>query len=87
MNISNLSFFDDHYTVYAEGNTISDSSCGGIAAYAVLAGMDMVDPGRLAVSGHSMGTWSSWSVAAAYSGAVNEQGVDISPKATVLQCG
>lgn len=87
MNFSNLSFFDERYTKDAAGNAVSDSSCGGIAAYAVLAGMDMVDPGRLAVSGHSMGTWSSWSVAAAYSGAVNEQGVDISPKATVLQCG
>ena len=87
MNFSNLSFFDERYTKDSAGNSVSDSSCGGIAAYAVLAGMDMVDPGRLAVSGHSMGTWSSWSVAAAYSGAVNEQGVDISPKATVLQCG
>ena len=87
MNFSNLSFFDERYTKHSAGNSVSDSSCGGIAAYAVLAGMDMVDPGRLAVSGHSMGTWSSWSVAAAYSGAVNEQGVDISPKATVLQCG
>ena len=87
MNFSNLSFFDDHYTTDEAGNAISDSSCGGIAAYAVLAGMDMVDPGRLGLSGHSMGTWSSWSVAAAYAGAVNEDGVDITPKATVLQCG
>jgi len=87
MNFSNLSFFDDHYTRDAEGNTIRDSSCGGIAAYAALAHMDVVDPARLGVSGHSMGTWSSWSVAAAYSGAVNEDGVDITPKATVLQCG
>lgn len=87
MNFSNLSFFDEHYTTDSEGNTITDSSCGGIAAYAVLADMDCVDPSRLAISGHSMGTWSSWSVAAAYAGAVSEEGVDITPKATVLQCG
>ena len=87
MNFSNLSFFDDRYSRDADGNAILDSSCGGIAAYAVLAGMDCVDPGRLAVSGHSMGTWSSWSVAAAYAGATNEEGIDITPKATVLQCG
>jgi len=35
----------------------------------------------LAVSGHSMGTWASWSVAAAYAG------TEIMPRATVLQCG
>jgi len=87
MNFSNLSFFHDRYTVDAEGNTIADSSCGGIAAYAVLAGMDIVDPARLGLSGHSMGTWSSWSVAAAYAGVTNGDGVDITPKATVLQCG
>lgn len=87
MNFSNLSFFDERYTSDSTGNTISDSSCGGIAAYAALAAMDNVDPGRLALSGHSMGTWSSWSVAAAYAGATNDAGVDITPKATVLQCG
>ena len=86
MNFSNLSFFDEHYVKDSDGNTIADSSCGGIAAYAVLAAMDNVDASRLALSGHSMGTWSSWSVAAAFSG-MNVQGVDISPKATVLQCG
>lgn len=87
MNFSNLSFFDDYYSKDDEGNSITDSSCGGIAAYAVLADMDCVDPSRLGISGHSMGTWSSWSVAAAYAGATNDDGVDISPKATVLQCG
>ena len=81
MNFSNLSFFHDRYTKDADGNAITDSSCGGIAAYAVLSAMDNVDASRLAVSGHSMGTWSSWSVAAAYAG------TDIAPKATVLQCG
>lgn len=87
MNFSNLSFFDKHYTTDDAGNAITDSSCGGIAAYAALADMEIVDPSRLGISGHSMGTWSGWSVAAAYSGAVNEEGVDIAPKATVLQCG
>ena len=87
MNFSNLSFFDERYTHDTAGNSIVDSSCGGTAAYAVLAEMDNVDPSRLGVSGHSMGTWSSWSVAAAYWNVTNEEGVDISPKATVLQCG
>lgn len=81
MNFSNLSFFDKRYTEDNDGNSLTDSSCGGIAAYAFLADLPYVDNSRLAVSGHSMGTWSSWSVAAAYSG------TDIAPKATVLQCG
>ena len=81
MNFSNLSFFDEHYSADADGNAITDSSAGGIAAYAALAAMPNVDASRLAVSGHSMGTWSSWSVAAAYSG------TEIEPRATVLQCG
>ena len=87
MNFSNLSFFDEHYVKDDAGNAIADSSCGGTAAYAVLAAMDNVDSSRLALSGHSMGTWSSWSVAAAYWNVTDENGVDISPKATVLQCG
>ena len=87
MNFSNLSFFDPYYSQDGDGYAIQDSSCGGITAYGILAQMDFVDPGRLAVSGHSMGTWSSWSVAAAYAGVTNEDGVDIAPKATVLQCG
>ena len=81
MNFSNLSFFDEHYTTDSDGNSMTDSSCGGNYAYALLAAMDNVDSSRLAVSGHSMGTWSSWSVAANFSG------TDIEPKAIVLQCG
>lgn len=81
MNFSNLSFFDDHYTKDDAGNSVSDSSCGGVAAWAALAAMPNVDAGRMGLSGHSMGTWSSWSVAAAYSG------TEIAPRATVLQCG
>lgn len=87
MNFSNLSFFDPYYSQDDAGNRITDSSAGGIAAYAMLAGLPCVDETRLAVSGHSMGTWSSWSVAAAYSGAVNDAGVSIAPRAIVLQCG
>ena len=81
MNFSNLSFFDDRYVRDDDGNFLTDSSCGGIAAYAVLAEYPFVDSSRLGLSGHSMGTWSSWSVAAAYTG------TDIMPEATVLQCG
>ncbi|MBP5160327.1 MAG: hypothetical protein ILP10_08550, partial [Lachnospiraceae bacterium] len=81
MNFSNLSFFDEHYTKDSEGNILLDSSCGGITAYAALAGLPCVDSKRMALSGHSMGTWSSFTVAAAYSG------TEIEPKATVLQCG
>lgn len=81
MNFSNLSFFNDRYTKGSDGSSLKDSSCGGIAAYGILAGFDFVDSSKMALSGHSMGTWSSWTVAAAYSGTA------IAPKATVLQCG
>ena len=81
MNFSNLSFFKDHYSKDDAGNSITDSSCGGSLAYEYLSKMDFVDSRRMAVSGHSMGTWSSWSVAADYSG------TGIAPKAIVLQCG
>ena len=81
MNFSNLSFFDDRYSKDADGNAIVDSSCGGVDAYGILAELPYVDASRLGVSGHSMGTWSSWSVAAAYAG------TEMAPKATVLQCG
>ena len=81
MNFSNLSFFNPHYSADSAGNTITDSSCGGVAAYAWMSTLEYVDNTRMALSGHSMGTWSSWSVAAAFSGTA------IEPKATVLQCG
>ncbi len=81
MNFSNLSFFNDHYSKDSDGNMIIDSSCGGTKAYEFLSKLDYVDNTRMAVSGHSMGTWSSWSVAADYSG------TGIAPKAIVLQCG
>ena len=81
MNFSNLSFFDPLYSRDSQGNAITDSSCGGVDAYRLLSELPNVDSGRLAVSGHSMGTWSSWSVAAAYAGS------EIAPRAVVLQCG
>ena len=81
MNFSNLSFFIDRYTKDDAGNEVKDSSCGGIAAYKFLSELPNVDKTKLGVSGHSMGTWAGWSVAAAYSG------TEIEPKATVLQCG
>ena len=81
MNFSNLSFFDERYTKDKDGNVLTDSSCGGIAAYAFLAGQPSVDKTKLGISGHSMGTWAGWTVAAAYSG------TEIEPRATVLQCG
>ena len=87
LNFSNLSFFNDHYSKGTDGSEVVDSSMGGVAAYAVLATMDNVDPTRLGVSGHSMGTWASWTVSAVYAGVTDEQGRDITPKATVLQCG
>lgn len=87
MNFSNLSFFNDRYSKGTDGSYVKDSSMGGIAAYAVLADMDIVDPARMGVSGHSMGTWASWTVSAAYAGAAGKNGEDITPKATVIQCG
>ena len=81
MNFSNLSFFNDHYTKDDAGNMIKDSSCGGSIAYDYLSKLDYVDNKRMAVSGHSMGTWSSWTVAADYANTA------IAPKAIVLQCG
>jgi len=81
MNFSNLSFFKDYYSKDDDGNSILDSSCGGSLAYDFLSKLDYVDSKRMVVSGHSMGTWSSWTVAADYSN------TPIAPRAIVLQCG
>ncbi|MDR0841410.1 MAG: alpha/beta hydrolase [Christensenellaceae bacterium] len=86
-NFSDLSFFNEKYSADTDGNSIVDSAMGGIEAYALLTGLPNVVDTRCAVGGHSMGTWASWSVAAAYSGSVNAAGGDIAPKAVVLQCG
>ena len=81
MNFSNLSFFNDKYSKDEDGNKLYDSSMGGIAAYKLLSEMDIVDNQNMAISGHSMGTWASWSTSAAYSSS------NIMPKATILQAG
>ena len=92
MNFSNLSFFSDYYanSYDFETNTIiskedaahmRDSSMGATAAYGWLSNLSYVDNSKMAVTGHSMGTWASWSVSAAYSG------TSIAPRATALQCG
>lgn len=90
MNFSNLSFFQDYYAksynfetkeVMEDGDKVRDSSMGGTAAYAYLSTLDYVDNKKMAVTGHSMGTWAAWTVAAAYSN------TEIAPRATALQCG
>lgn len=72
MNFSNLDFF---YPEYSEG--LKDTSMGGRIAYKILREMDWVDSNRIGITGHSMGTWSSWSVAETFP----------DHKAVVLQCG
>ena len=92
LNFSNLSFFSDYYANsydFENQTTISkedaahirDSSMGGTAAYGWLSTLSYVDNTKMAVTGHSMGTWASWTVGAAYSNTA------IEPRATALQCG
>lgn len=92
MNFSNLSFFSDYYANsfdFEKETSISkedaayirDSSMGATAAYAWLSELNYVDNQKMAVTGHSMGTWAAWTVSAAYSGTA------IEPRATALQCG
>lgn len=92
MNFSNLSFFSDYYSNSFDFETqttiskedaahIRDSSMGGTAAYGWLSRLSYVDNTKMAVTGHSMGTWASWTVGAAYSNTA------IEPRATALQCG
>ena len=103
MNFSCLSFFNDMYTKDGKfdenknylgvdeesANSIKDSSMGGVAAYSYLATLPFVDANNMGITGHSMGTWASWSTAAAYSGGFDIEGKGHfpQPKATVLQCG
>jgi dienelactone hydrolase len=56
---------------------LKDSSMGGKAAYQYLMSLPFVDSSRMGITGHSMGTWASWSVAAAFP----------EHRAIVLQCG
>jgi pimeloyl-ACP methyl ester carboxylesterase len=50
---------------------------GGKDAYRFLESLPFVDGSRIGITGHSMGTWASWSVAAAFP----------EHRAVVLQCG
>ncbi|MDR0399919.1 MAG: hypothetical protein LBH51_03145 [Treponema sp.] len=72
MTFSNLDFFKETYSA-----GLKDSSMGGKAGYRFLQSLPFVDGSRLGITGHSMGTWASWSVAAAFPG----------HRAVVLQCG
>jgi dienelactone hydrolase len=86
MNFSTLSFFEGSAYSVNEEKTVSfdadkdgvwDSSMGGIAAYNWLKTLPYVQSDNIAITGHSMGTWASWSVAAACP----------DHKAVILQCG
>lgn len=72
MTFSTLEFFKKELS---EG--LKDSSMGGKTAFAFLKALPYVDETRVGVTGHSMGTWSSWTVGAAFP----------DHKAIVLQCG
>ena len=72
MNFSNLDFHDEQYS-----NGLKDSSMGGSLAYEMLKQLDFVDAENIGITGHSMGTWSSWTVAADYP----------DHKCIVIQCG
>ena len=98
LNFSNLDFFIDKYSHSVDKATgeisqteyVRDSSMGGSFAYLWLATQGYVDASKMAVTGHSMGTWASWSVSAAMSGAkINKGGQEIliEPRATILQAG
>ena len=97
MNFSNLDFFIEKYSHSVNKTTgevldekIKDSSMGGTFAYHWLATQKFVDPTKMAVTGHSMGTWAAWSVSAAMCGAIieiNGHNVDVTPRATILQAG
>lgn len=69
----------DFYTNLADvpGDTLGDTSMGGRDLYAFLGTLPFVDAENLGITGHSMGTWSSWSVASSFP----------NHKAIVLQCG
>lgn len=56
---------------------IKDSSLGGIDAYKYLRSLSFVDTDRIGLTGHSLGTWAVWTIAAEYP--------DIA--ASAVQCG
>lgn len=86
MNFSTLSFFegsayavneDTYVSVDADEDGITDSSMGGIAAFKWMQEQPFIQADNIGITGHSMGTWASWSVAEACQ----------DHKAVVLQCG
>lgn len=98
MNFSCLDFFIEKYSHSIDKTTrevseteyVKDSSMGGSFAYLWLATQKYVDPTKMAVTGHSMGTWAAWSVSAAMCGVKIDTVVgikDITPRATILQAG
>ncbi|GHV93831.1 hypothetical protein AGMMS50293_01510 [Spirochaetia bacterium] len=72
MTFSVLDFFRPEIS-----SGVIDSSMGGKSAYRYLASLPFVDAKRIGITGHSMGTWASWSVGAAFP----------EHRAIVLQCG
>ena len=72
MTFSILDFFRPQIS-----DGLADSSMGGRSAWQHLASFPFVDSDRMALTGHSMGTWSSWSVASDFP----------EHRAIVLQCG
>ncbi|MEN6595935.1 MAG: hypothetical protein ABFC31_13405 [Clostridiaceae bacterium] len=75
MNFNTSDFFTNLADV--PGDTLGDTSMGGRTMFSYLSTLPFVDVDNMGVTGHSMGTWSSWGVAA----------TDPSVKAVVLQCG
>lgn len=75
MNFNTSDFYTNLQDV--PGDTLGDTSMGGRTMYQYLSTLPFVDAANMGVTGHSMGTWSSWCVAAS--------NPDI--KAVVLQCG
>ena len=72
MTFSILDFFRQQIS-----SGVADSSMGGRDAWKYLSSLPFVDSDRMGLTGHSMGTWSSWSVASDFP----------EHRAIVLQCG
>lgn len=86
MNFSTLSFFDgeanttntnERVSIDADVDGVVDSSMGGIDAFNWMKTQPFIKADKIGITGHSMGTWASWSVAAACQ----------DHAAIVLQCG
>ncbi len=85
MNFSTLSFFEgsamdtdgNRVAIDADADGLQDSSMGGIDAFQWLQSQPFVQADKVGITGHSMGTWAGWSVAAACQ----------NHAAIVLQCG